>query len=47
VGKTNKKAKRNKSFMMVKYKQKGKTKRSFRDKQMALKKHLTTLKKAK
>jgi protein SDA1 len=43
VGKTQKAMAKRKAFPMIKHKQGGKKKRSFRDKQLALRKHLTHL----
>jgi len=45
--KTNREKKKTKNFMMVKHKAKGKVKKSFKDKQIALRNHLTKLKKMK
>lgn len=45
--KTNREKKKTKNFMMIKHKAKGKVKKSFKDKQIALRNHLTKLKKMK
>ncbi|XP_025404914.1 protein SDA1 homolog isoform X1 [Sipha flava] len=45
--KTNREKKKTKNFMMIKHKAKGKAKKSFKDKQIALRNHLTKLKKMK
>lgn len=45
--KTNREKRKNKNFQMVKHKVKGKVKRSFKDKQIALRNHLIKLKKMK
>ncbi|XP_033227389.1 protein SDA1 homolog [Belonocnema kinseyi] len=45
--KTNREKKKNKAYQMVKHKFKGKEKRSFKDKQIALRNHLVKLKKMK
>ncbi len=47
VGRTNAQLARNKSFMMVKQKKKGKNKRSYRDKQKALQNYFAHQKKMK
>jgi protein SDA1 len=45
--KTNREKQKNKNFMMMRHKARGKAKKSFRDKQLALRKHLTQQKKMK
>lgn len=45
--KTNREKKKNKNFQMIRHKAKGKVKRSFKDKQIALRNHLLKLKKMK
>ena len=45
--KTNREKQKNKNFQMIRHKARGKIKKSFRDKQMALRKHLIQQKKMK
>lgn len=45
--KTNREKEKNKNFLMMRHKARGKVKKSFRDKQLALRKHLTQQKKMK